>query len=161
LLLGAVDDRLCLCDWTDSSRHRANVMRTQRMTGAVCAGGSSEVTDMAARQLDEYFALRRRTFSVPLLMAATDFQRRAWEELLRIAYGNTISYSEQARRMECGHSARAVAGANGANPMSVIVPCHRVVGSTGRLTGYAGGLERKTFLLELERDGCMMTGPLW
>lgn len=151
LLLGAADGRLCLCDWTDGRRHRANVMRTQRMVGAVCAAGVCEATDTAARQLDEYFALRRRVFSLPLLMAATGFQRRAWEELLLIPYGTTVSYSEQARRMGCDHSARAVAGADGANPMSVIVPCHRVVGSTGRLTGYTGGLERKEFLLRLER----------
>ena len=102
------------------------------------------------KQLDEYFAGRRTTFEVPLRMAGTAFQRRVWSELQEIPYGQSISYSELARRIGIPSASRAVGTANGLNPIAVIVPCHRVIGADGSLTGYGGGLERKRFLLDLE-----------
>jgi methylated-DNA-[protein]-cysteine S-methyltransferase len=101
-------------------------------------------------QLEEYFAGRRATFDVPLEMAGSPFQRRVWRALQDIPYGETISYGELARRVGAPATPRNVGAANGRNPVSVIVPCHRVIGADGSLVGYGGGLERKRTLLELE-----------
>lgn len=110
--------------------------------------------DDVERQLAEYFAGERRDFDLPLANDGTEFQRKVWGELHRIPFGETASYAEVARRLgyDPGVS-RAVGAANGANPLPIVVPCHRVVGSDGSLTGYAGGLERKRTLLDLERPG--------
>jgi methylated-DNA-[protein]-cysteine S-methyltransferase len=105
-----------------------------------------------ARQLGAYFAGEAVAFDVPLDLQGTPFQRAVWAELLRIAPGATCSYGEIARRLGVPSASRAVGAAVGSNPVSVIVPCHRVVGSTGSLTGYAGGLARKTSLLRIEAE---------
>jgi methylated-DNA-[protein]-cysteine S-methyltransferase len=102
------------------------------------------------RQLDEYFAGERRQFSVPLDFAGTHFQRRVWGALLTIPYGETRSYGEIAQQIGSPLAVRAVGAANGRNPISIIAPCHRVIGANGKLTGFAGGLETKARLLELE-----------
>jgi len=110
--------------------------------------------DDAQQQLQEYFTGDRRSFDLPLASDGTEFQRKVWGELHRIPFGETASYGEIARRL--GYEpviSRAVGAANGANPLPIVVPCHRVVGSDGSLTGYAGGVERKRILLELERPG--------
>ena len=101
-------------------------------------------------QLDEYFAGGRTTFDLPLTMTGSPFQRRVWRALQDIPYGETISYGELARRVGAPATPRNVGSANGRNPVSVIVPCHRVIGADSSLTGYGGGLERKRILLELE-----------
>ena len=103
-----------------------------------------------ARQLDQYFDGSRTAFDLPLAPAGTPFQRRVWDERARIPRGTTITYGELAARAGRPGAARAVGAAVGRNPISIIVPCHRVVGSDGSLTGYAGGVERKAFLLVLE-----------
>lgn len=105
----------------------------------------------AAAQLAEYFAGTRTTFDLPLDPRGNDFQKRVWAKLRAIPYGETRSYGELARELGDPNLSRAVGTANGRNPISIIVPCHRVVGSDGSLTGYAGGLDRKRFLLALER----------
>ena len=102
------------------------------------------------RQLSEYLEGRREAFELPLAARGSPFQLRVWEEIARIPYGDTVTYAELARRAGAPGSARAAGTATGRNPFSIVVPCHRVVGSSGSLTGYAGGLERKTRLLELE-----------
>ncbi|WP_395664507.1 methylated-DNA--[protein]-cysteine S-methyltransferase [Methylocella sp.] len=102
------------------------------------------------RQLDEYFGGRRRRFDLPLDPQGTAFQKRVWAELLNIPHGETRSYGDLARALGDPRAARAVGAANGRNPISIIAPCHRVVGASGRLTGFAGGLEAKAFLLGLE-----------
>lgn len=151
LTLGSLGDRLCLCDWQTES-HRARVdRRLQRLLGAEFAAGTSSVTEAAAAQLDDYFAGERPAFDVPLLFTGTDFQKKVWEALLAIPYGTTVSYVELARRIGMPSAVRAVANANGANPMSVFAPCHRVIGSDRSLTGYGGGLEVKEYLLKLEK----------
>jgi methylated-DNA-[protein]-cysteine S-methyltransferase len=104
----------------------------------------------ARRQLTEYFAGERTTFDLPLRPAGAPFQRRVWEALLRIPYGETASYGELARGLGHPTAARGVGAANGRNPIAIVVPCHRVIGSNGSLTGYAGGLECKRALLDLE-----------
>jgi methylated-DNA-[protein]-cysteine S-methyltransferase len=103
------------------------------------------------RQLAEYFAGKRKTFSVALDMRGTPFQKNVWEALLAIPFGETRSYGQLARQLGNPRAARAVGAANGRNPISIIVPCHRVIGSTGKLTGFAGGLETKAHLLNLEQ----------
>jgi methylated-DNA-[protein]-cysteine S-methyltransferase len=104
------------------------------------------------QQLEEYFRGTRRTFDVPLAPRGTPFQLRVWAELVKIPYGTTISYGELARRLGDPNLTRAVGAANGANPISILVPCHRVIGTNGSLVGYAGGLDLKRALLELEQD---------
>ena len=102
------------------------------------------------RQLDEYFAGKRREFSLPLDMRGTRFQRDVWEALLAIPFGETRSYGELAKKLGSPAASRAVGAANGRNPISIVVPCHRVIGASGKLTGFAGGLDLKARLLEIE-----------
>lgn len=122
--------------------------------GAGCAppptGDDDPVLGDARRQLDEYFALTRRTFTIPVAPAGTPFQRKVWSALQAIPYGATTSYGTIAQRIGSRAAVRAVGAANGANPIPIIIPCHRVIGANGSLTGFGGGLERKRFLLDLE-----------
>ena len=108
--------------------------------------------DEAITQLTEYFDGRRTEFTVPLAARGTPFQQRVWDALRTIPYGETWTYGQLADSLGTPTAVRAVAAANGRNPISIIVPCHRVIGSNGNLTGYAGGLERKRFLLEREAE---------
>jgi methylated-DNA-[protein]-cysteine S-methyltransferase len=108
---------------------------------------------VATAQLDEYFAGRRTAFDLRIAPAGTPFELRVWDELRRIPYGETTTYGELAQRLGHPGAARAVGRANGRNPISIVVPCHRVIGASGALTGYAGGLERKRALLTLEGAG--------
>jgi len=115
------------------------------------AEGRSPVLAEAAAQLDAYFAGELVTFELPLELHGTEFQRRCWLALASIPYGQTVSYGEQARRLGLGgDAARAVGAANGQNPLPIVLPCHRVIGADGSLTGFGGGLETKRFLLEHE-----------
>lgn len=105
----------------------------------------------AARQLDEYFARRRTSFDLPLdMQGGTEFQRAVWQELTTIPFGRSTTYAALAQRIGKPRAVRAVGAANGRNPLPIVVPCHRVIGASGALTGYAGGLERKAYLLALE-----------
>lgn len=103
------------------------------------------------KQLNEYFQGKRKVFDLPLAIKGTDFQMQVWDQLTKIPYAKTISYAEQAAKIGNKNKARAVGLANGLNPISIIIPCHRVIGSDGRLVGFGGGLEKKSFLLDLER----------
>lgn len=109
-----------------------------------------ETTLLVCRQLAEYFDGRRRAFELPLSPRGTDFQRRVWSALVAIPYGETCSYGEVARRLGLAGGQRAVGAANARNPLAIVVPCHRVIGRDGALTGYAGGVERKRWLLAHE-----------
>jgi len=113
-------------------------------------GDGNDVSQQVVSELQEFFDRKRTQFSVPLDLRGTDFQRMVWDSLVQIPFGNTISYAEQAERLGRPSAVRAVASANGKNPVSIIVPCHRVIGSNGKLTGYAGGLDAKRLLLSLE-----------
>ncbi|SHK76234.1 methylated-DNA--[protein]-cysteine S-methyltransferase [Halomonas caseinilytica] len=110
----------------------------------------NEITERARQQLAEYFAGERREFDLPLAPEGTDFQQRVWEALTTIPYGQTRNYAEIAEQLRCKGGQRAVGAANGKNPIAIVVPCHRVIGSDGRLTGYAGGIGRKQWLLAHE-----------
>lgn len=139
-----------MCDWP-VEKHRK---RLERMLDAEFVEGSTPVIDRAIAQLDEYFAGSRRRFDIPLLLVGTPFQKSVWTELLAIPYGSTISYAELARRIGRPTAVRAVANSNGANALSIFVPCHRVIGADCSLTGYAGGLLAKNYLLNLENSFC-------
>lgn len=152
LWLGSSGDRLCLCNWT-VEKHPGRVdRRLQRLLHAEYVETPSDLTLEAARQLDEYFRRERRTFDLPLLFAGTGFQKQVWQRLLEIPYGQTLSYGGLAARLGQPKAVRATANANGANALSIIVPCHRIIGSDHSLTGYGGGTDTKKFLLELERE---------
>ena len=115
------------------------------------SSGTSAIIANCIRELDAYFSGILREFTVPIKLNGTDFQKRTWAALMTIPYGNTISYKQLAKRIGQPNAARAVGSANNRNPISIIVPCHRVVGANGALVGYGGGLGNKEFLLELEK----------
>ena len=143
-MTAAVDDKGRLMSLEFSSRTRLEPT----------AGEASERAraglQRVANELQAYFAGKRRKFTFPLAPRGTEFQRRVWDELLRIPYGATVSYGELAARVGNPAAQRAVARANATNPIAVVVPCHRVIGADGTLTGYGGGLDKKRRLLELE-----------
>ena len=112
--------------------------------------GISKHFDLLSTQLSEYFEGRRKNFTIPLLLNGTEFQEKVWNILQQIPYGHTHTYQEQAELTGNKNSIRAVAKANGDNRIAILVPCHRVIGSNGKLVGYGGGLWRKQFLLDLE-----------
>ena len=150
LVLASVGDKLCLCDWNEMLCAERNILRLARYVSAEFTIETSPVLEEAQRQLDEYFAGKRKTFDIPLYIAGTDFQRKIWNILIDIPYGEIKSYKDIAVGFGDCKAVRAVAQAIGANGISIFIPCHRVVGSNGSLTGYAGGLDAKRMLLEIE-----------
>lgn len=150
LVAGATDDGVCLLEFRDRDILDVQVAKVRARVGSTCVG-SHPVLDQLRRELDEYFAGRRREFGVPLLFPGTTFQVRVWNELRRIPFGETISYETLAQRVGVRDGQRAVGHANGQNPVAIVIPCHRVLNKNGRLGGYGGGLWRKGFLLALER----------
>ncbi|GJE58302.1 methylated-DNA--[protein]-cysteine S-methyltransferase [Methylobacterium trifolii] len=143
LKLVAGDAGLAAVLWKDDDPARVRL-------GAMVEDPAHPVLREAARQLDAYFAGRLTVFTIPLDMVGTDFQRKVWAALLTIPFGQTRSYGEIARQIGSPKAARAVGAANGRNPVSIITPCHRVIGSNAALTGFAGGLRIKEHLLALE-----------
>ena len=143
---------LCLLEFSEHTHGMAReIAQVQASRGGTAMAGENALTRQLGRELAEYFAGQRRTFDLPLDLVGTPFQQDVWRALLTIGYGQTRSYAEQARQVGRPTATRAVAAANGANKVSVIVPCHRVIGSDGSLTGYGGGVPRKQWLLALER----------
>ncbi|KGN78450.1 cysteine methyltransferase [Porphyromonadaceae bacterium COT-184 OH4590] len=151
MLIGTFEDKLVLCDWVDKNSKKRVDSRLIERLNATLSEVSNAVIEETMTQLDQYFQGDRTEFDLPLSLIGTTFQQRVWEELHKIPYGQTISYLRLAGRMGIPKAVRAVANANGANPVSIIVPCHRVVGSNGKLGGYGGGLETKVFLLNIEQ----------
>lgn len=151
MLAGATDEALCLLEFADRRQLKAQLERIQRRVKCRFLPARNDLIGRTHQQLEEYFAGRRRAFDVPLELTGTDFQETVWRALLEIPYGTTESYADLARRIGRPTAVRAVARANGDNRIPVIVPCHRVIGADGRLTGYGGGLWRKQRLLDLER----------
>lgn len=150
LLLGTFNFKLCLCEWCGTERLDMTGQRIKQYLKAHFEECSDNTIEAAKKQLDEYFEGCRKVFDLPLLHLGTEFQQKVWHELSHIPYGKTISYGEEARRMGCPKAVRAVANANGANAISIIVPCHRVIGSDNKMVGYGGGLAVKKYLLMLE-----------
>lgn len=152
LMVGSINGRLCLCDWIGAKDRDPVLRRMKRYLNCDIEKGSSKIIDETVRQLEEYFKGERLTFEVPILTGGTDFQHSVWGALQAIPYGDTRTYSEIAQLVGKPKAVRAVANAIGANALSIIIPCHRVIGSGNSLTGYAGGLQAKQFLLSLEAD---------
>lgn len=153
MVLGTFGGKICLCDWVESRRRQQVDRRVQRVLGAVYEVGDDPLLPQAAAQLDSYFSGRLRAFSLPLCWCGTSFQQAVWQALLEIPFGCTVTYGELAHRLGCPSAVRAVAGAVGANAQPVLVPCHRVVGADGALTGFSGGLKAKAWLLAHEDTG--------
>lgn len=152
LVLASVGEELCLCDWKDNPCAERNIRRLVSGLNAELKIEASPVSNETRMQLEEYFAGNRKAFSIPLHPVGTDFQLRVWNALLNIPYGATMSYSQIAAGIGRPEAVRAVAGAIGANGISILIPCHRIIGSNRSLTGYAGGLEAKRMLLEIEKN---------
>lgn len=156
LILGSYQGRLCICDWNKVERQELIDRRVQKLLHANCEKGSSEVIAKTIIQLDEYFGKKRNNFDIPLFFLGTDFQKSVWKELLNIPYGMTLSYGDLSQRLGNPKAIRAVASANRANLISILVPCHRVIGSNRKLVGYSGGVPVKKKLLELESSDMLL-----
>lgn len=151
LLLGECEGALCLCDWLiDPSRREAMARRMQKELRAVFLSSETPLLQEAHTQLNQYFEGERQTFTLPLRLVGTSFQQEVWEVLRKISYGKCCSYAAVAQQIGRPKAVRAVANAIGANPLSLFIPCHRVIGKSGDLTGYAGGLAAKRWLLAHE-----------
>lgn len=146
----AADIGLVLCEFVDRPMLSTQLLRAESVTGGTATRGPHDLLEQAQEELREYFAGDRQYFTVPLVLEGSSFQTAVWKELLRVPYGTTTSYEAIARRIHRPGAARAVGRANGDNRMAIIVPCHRVINSDGRLSGYGGGKHRKRRLLELE-----------
>lgn len=150
LLLGSYQEQLCLCDWRYRRMRTTIDKRIQSSLNTTYEEQECSVLNETISQLDAYFDQTRTSFDLPLLHIGTDFQKSVWEELLKIPFGKTSSYLDLSKKLNNVKAIRAVASANGANAISIIVPCHRIIGSDGSLVGYAGGLPAKKRLLALE-----------
>jgi len=151
MLAGATDEGICLLEFIDRRMLETQVERLKKTLKAEFIPGVNEHFEPLNQQIEEYFNGTRKEFDLPLVTAGTDFQEKVWRVLQGIPYGATRSYKEQAQRIGNPKAVRAVARANGDNRIAIIIPCHRVIGSDGSLTGYGGGLWRKQYLLDLER----------
>lgn len=138
------DNKLVACvfekNWTTVSKKFPKLIKNE-----------TPILTQAIQQVHEYLNLKRKKFNIPIELMGTDFQISVWNSLLKIPFGKTISYKEQSLQLKKPLAIRAIASANGKNPIGIIFPCHRVIGSNGKLTGYAGGLDVKSYLLNLEK----------
>ena len=152
LVIGSYDNKLCLLDFRYRKLRQSVDNRLQKGLKAEFREYEDEIIKQTKQQLDEYFLMERKEFTIPLLFIGSEFQKKVWNALLKIPYGQTRSYKEQAKIVGDEKAVRAVANANGANAIGIIVPCHRIIGSDGKLTEYGGGLPLKKKLLELENN---------
>lgn len=151
LLIGSSGDRLCLLWFGTNEVGKAVEDLISKKLDAEFVEQSDEVLEQTMKQVDEYLNGNRKEFDMPLLMLGTDFQRRVWKALTRVPYGATSTYGQIAEAIDSPRAVRAVGNATSVNPISIIVPCHRIIGGDGGLVGYGGGLSVKRRLLELER----------
>ena len=150
LILGDFNNKLCLADWRYRKMRTTIDNRIKKGLKAVYIEESSAVIKETMNQLDEYFSNKRTVFELDLLFVGTEFQQTVWNKLIKIPYGTTYSYLQLSKKLNNEKAIRAIASANGANAISIIVPCHRIIGADGKLVGYAGGLPAKKKLLQLE-----------
>ncbi len=155
MVLGSIEDKICFLEFYLPERYQEMSGKIRKTYDAELVEGSNSVIEQAEKELQEYFSGTRKVFTVPLDLRGSEFELKVWNQLLKIPYGQVCSYSDIAKRIRNLQSIRAVGGANHNNPIAIIVPCHRVVGKNGSLTGYGGGLEKKKFLLELEQGGTL------
>lgn len=150
LILGEFQGKLCLADWHYRKMRQTVDKRIQQGLDAIYAEEDTELLAKTKKQLNEYFEGVREEFDISLRLVGSEFQQSVWKELIKIPFGKTMSYLELSKQLNNEKAIRAVASANGANAISILVPCHRIIGSSGELTGYAGGLNAKKKLLRLE-----------
>ncbi|OGU58721.1 MAG: cysteine methyltransferase [Ignavibacteria bacterium GWF2_33_9] len=150
ILIGSFNSKLVMVDWKWRKMRSTIDKRIQKFLQAEFEEGKNEVISKTIEQLDEYFIGNRKGFDLPIMLCGKEFQQKVWSALLAIPYGQTSTYLKLAEKIGDSKAVRAVANANGANAISIIIPCHRIIGSDGELVGYAGGLPAKKKLLELE-----------
>ena len=151
LILGSYEGKLCLLDFRYRKMRTAIDNRIRSGLNAEFILRDDDTLERTRKQLDEYLNGNRTRFDIPILMVGTDFQKAVWNVLMEVPYGKTASYLDLAIAIDNGNAVRAVAGANGANAIAMIIPCHRIIGSNGELVGYGGGLAVKKKLLDLEQ----------
>lgn len=151
MFAGATNEGLCLLEFTDRRMLETEFQDLQKRLNAVILYGENKHSKQAKKELHEYFSGTRKSFDVKILCPGTDFQHSVWDILKTIPYGQTWSYQQEAEILGRAKAVRAVANANGQNRLAIIIPCHRVIGKDGSLTGYAGGLDRKKSLLDMEK----------
>jgi len=151
LVLGSFHGKLCLVGFRHGKARNAADDRIKKGLEAGFVEQDDEVLERTRKQLDEYLSGRRKEFDIPVLLVGTDFQTSVWNALMRVPYGAVSTYSQLAKDVDNEKAVRAVGNAVGANPISIVVPCHRIIGSDGGLVGYGGGLSLKKRLLALEQ----------
>jgi AraC family transcriptional regulator of adaptative response/methylated-DNA-[protein]-cysteine methyltransferase len=147
----SVDECICQLEFSEDRIQDSDFSFLRKYFGSSVEEGENECLDNLRIQLLEYFSGTRKEFTIPLVTPGTPFQQSVWRELLNIKYGTTRSYIQQAKALGVPLSVRAVANANGKNRIAILIPCHRIIGSNGSLTGYAGGMEKKKWLIEHEQ----------
>ena len=148
---GAVEQGICLLEFTDRKMLETELKSLSKLLNARIIQGANKHFNLLSDQLGEYFEGKRKEFTVPLFTPGSEFQQTVWKELQNIPYGSTRSYKQQAQALKRPEAIRAVANANGMNRISILIPCHRVIGEDGNLTGYGGGIWRKKWLLDMEK----------
>ena len=151
-ILGSFEDKLCLLDFRYRKMRTTVDNRLKKGFNAEFVEQDDEILKEARKQLDEYFDMARKEFDIPLVTIGTDFQKSVWDALVKVPYGTTSTYLQIAKDIDNEKAVRAVASANGANSIALIIPCHRIIGSNGELAGYGGGLPLKKRLLQLEQN---------
>ena len=151
-ILGSFENKLCMLDFRYRKMRTTVDNRLKKGFDAEFVEKDDEVLKETKKQLDEYFDMKRKEFDIPIITVGTDFQKSVWNALIKVPYGTTSTYLQLARDIDNEKAVRAVANANGANAIGIIIPCHRIIGSNGELTGYGGGLPLKKRLLKLEQN---------
>jgi AraC family transcriptional regulator of adaptative response/methylated-DNA-[protein]-cysteine methyltransferase len=151
MIAGATEEGICLLEFNDRKILPAEYKDLERLLKTQMEDGENKHLNSLKKQLKEYFDGKRKEFTIPLVTPGSEFQQAVWKELQNIPFGLTRNYQEQAIALRRPDSVRAVANANGQNRIAIVIPCHRVIGADGRLTGYGGGLKRKKWLLDHEK----------
>ena len=152
MILGTYDNKLCMADWRYRKDRTTVDNRLKKALNATYVEEESPFLIFAKEELEAYFQGLRKTFEIPILLVGSEFQKKVWQSLMTIPFGDTSSYLSLAKGINNEKAVRAVASAVGANAISIFIPCHRIIGSDGTLTGYAGGLDTKKNLLEIENN---------
>jgi AraC family transcriptional regulator of adaptative response/methylated-DNA-[protein]-cysteine methyltransferase len=152
MLAGATFEGVCILEFTNRIKLEKEITELQNLLNAVPVQGRNQHLDQLELELKEYFDGKRKTFEVPLHTPGNDFTQSVWKTLQEIPYGQTCSYKEQADKMSNPKAIRAIATTNGRNRLAIVIPCHRVIGSNGSMTGYAAGIDKKKWLLKFERE---------
>ena len=151
-VLGSFENKLCLLDFKYRKMRTTVDNRLKIGFKAEFVEQDDEILKDTRKQLDEYFNMERKVFDIPIITVGTDFQKNVWKALMKVPYGTTSTYLKLAKDIDNEKAVRAVASANGANSIALIIPCHRIIGSNGNLTGYGGGLSLKKRLIKLEQN---------